>query len=460
MLVNLTLTPQVDASPSGAHPAPRWPKLALGLYLLGLGVLLARLTIGTVRAHTLARRAVNRAGRLTSASCAAPVTVGWLRPVVILPEQWLQWSPAQLEAVWTHELEHARRRDPLVPWLALFNRAAFWFHPVAWWIERELSALAEEACDTAVLEAGHDPREYSECLLHMARSVMQAGARVNLGMAMPGSSLPQRIGKILEGGRVPRASRARMASAVTACAVMSAALAAGTLAYTPQRAPLPRERQREFDSGEAKPGPHVLLAQSQSVPTARVPRDTGRRSDAPDYWLGPNDQVFVRAPQTVEIDGHPFRIDAGGNINVPLLGLVHAGGMTVRELEGDLVQRLREYLPEPHVFIAVLQFRAPPVYFVGAFKTPGIYPMQGSGRLIEMLSAMGGLGADAGGYIKITRQARFGAIPLPKAIADAEKNVSTVEISVDSLRADVSPAQDILLQAFDVVSVEPAASAK
>jgi beta-lactamase regulating signal transducer with metallopeptidase domain len=346
MLVNLTQMPRADAPPSGTHRASRWPWLALGLYLLGIGVLLARLTIGTMRAHTLARRAVNRAGILTSASCAAPVTVGWLHPVVVLPEEWPQWSPAQIEAVWTHELAHARRRDPLVQWLALFNRAVFWLHPVAWWIERELSALAEEACDTAVLESGQDPGEYSECLLHMARSVRQAGARVNVGMAMPGSSLQRRIRKILEGGSGPRISRARMACAVTACAAMSAALAAGTLAYAPQREPLAREQQRGLDSGsfntpevrsrEINPRPHpghigppVFLAQAHSRPAAQAGPDPSRESGAPDYLLGPRDQVLVRAPQAAEIDGQPFRIDADGDINLPLLGRVQAGGMTV-----------------------------------------------------------------------------------------------------------------------------------
>lgn len=76
---------------------------------------------------------------------------------VILPEHWRQWPQAQLDAVLTHEHEHARRRDPLVQWLALLNRALFWFHPVAWWLERHLSALAEEACDNVVLERGTSP---------------------------------------------------------------------------------------------------------------------------------------------------------------------------------------------------------------------------------------------------------------------------------------------------------------
>jgi BlaR1 peptidase M56 len=108
-----------------------WPRVWLGLYLLVASALLARLAIGTVRTQRLIRGAVRRDGRLIGSWCAAPITVGWFRPVAILPEHSHEWPPAQLAAVLTHELEHARRRDPLVQWLALLNRAIFWFHPLA-----------------------------------------------------------------------------------------------------------------------------------------------------------------------------------------------------------------------------------------------------------------------------------------------------------------------------------------
>jgi TonB family protein len=210
-----------------------WQSFLAGIYLLGFCALLARLVIGTVRAHMLVRRAANREGRLTSDSCAAPVTVGWLSPTVILPDCWRQWSQAQLHAVLAHEDEHARRRDPLVQWLALLNRAVFWFHPLAWWLEFRLSALAEEACDAAVLARGHDPFEYSEYLLEIARAMQRTGARVGvLGMAMPGSFLPQRIRRILEGLPAQRISRVRMACVATACAVVSTVFTAGAMDHS------------------------------------------------------------------------------------------------------------------------------------------------------------------------------------------------------------------------------------
>jgi len=198
------------------HYAFNW---VLGVYLLGLCILLLRLAIGTIRAN-----------RLTSATCAVPVTVGVLHPRVILPECSREWPQAQLDAVLAHEGEHVRRRDPLFQWLALLNRALFWFHPLAWWLERKLSGLAEEACDAAVLARGYDAREYSEYLLDLARSVQRAGKRINaVGMAMSGIGLKHRIRQMLSGVPVPRISRPRTACTVAMCAGAAAILAAGTL---------------------------------------------------------------------------------------------------------------------------------------------------------------------------------------------------------------------------------------
>ncbi len=197
-------------------------------------------------------------------------------------------------------------------------------------------------------------------------------------------------------------------------------------------------------------------AANQAPPIAgQAPRELPPDAIRPNYVLGPNDQILIRT-QAEEINEKPFRIDADGNINLPLLGRVHAGGMTLQELESDLTQRLREYIREPQVIIQVTQFRSAPVFFVGAFRTPGIYPLQGTRTLVEMLTQIGGTLPNASQRITITRRAEYGAIPLPNAVEDTGKKISTVEVSLASLRQNVNPAEDIILQPYDVISVERA----
>jgi bla regulator protein BlaR1 len=314
---------RLDNTSESSEPATRPPvsklqALLLGIYLLGLFSLLARLAFGTAAAHKLIRQAALRDGRRTSASCAAPVTVGWFNPTVILPEGWQQWPQAQLDAVMTHECEHAQRRDPLVQWLALLNRAVFWFHPVAWWLEWELSALAEEACDSAVLVRGYDARDYAETLMDMARAVMRSGSRVNIvGVAMPGGFLAQRIRHIVENVPAPRISRTRMACVVAVCTITCTAFAAGRLERTRQSPAAPANRPA-FDSVSIKlsksADPRMLI---QFQPGGRlVTTNLPVRvlvSTAYQLSLGMGRGAIVDAPDWIDSEHFDIEAKAEGN---------------------------------------------------------------------------------------------------------------------------------------------------
>lgn len=227
----------------------------------------------------------------------------------------------------------------------------------------------------------------------------------------------------------------------------------GVMAQTQQ--PTPGTPGQEQPAGQNPPASNP----GQTSPASQAPRELPPDSIRPNYVLAPADQILVRVnpPGSAdEINDKPFRIDADGYINVPLLGRFHVAGMSVQELEADVVQKLREYVREPQVSIQVTQFHSAPVFFVGAFKAPGIYALQGNRSLVEMLTQIGGTLPNASQRIKITRRAEYGAIPLPNAMDDQEKKISSVEISLASLRQNVNPAEDILLQPYDVISVERA----
>ena len=174
------------------------------------------------------------------------------------------------------------------------------------------------------------------------------------------------------------------------------------------------------------------------------------------YVLGPNDQILIRAVQVDEIGQTPYRIDAEGNIDLPLIGTAKAGGLSVEQLETELAKRLGAYVRNPQVSVTVVQYRSEPVFFIGAFRVPGIYSLQGSRTLVEMMSSIGGLQPNASRKITITRRLEYGPLTLPNAVVDKTANTSIVEIGMGSLHDNVNPAEDIVLQPYDQISVSRA----
>jgi beta-lactamase regulating signal transducer with metallopeptidase domain len=323
-------TAATTRTPGGRAPG----ELALiGAYAIGVFALLLRLGIGTVRAHKLRRTAVVQAGRATSARCATPITVGWLAPVLILPRGWERWSGPQLDAVLTHEREHARRRDPLVQWLALLNRAIFWFHPLAWWLERRLATLAEEACDAAVIRAGHSPQDYSGYLIEMARALRRQGRRVNVaGMAMPGSGLTRRMRHIFEESLMTRTPRTRVICTLAFCAMSSTIFASGILTHRPAAPATSAATAVEAQSpaAPAQPAPEtprtrveervkVVTVRPNAVRRVEVKPHEDETSDFSGTWTLVSSTYAGRGRGGTGVPGEPrevnVRISSGAPVN-------------------------------------------------------------------------------------------------------------------------------------------------
>lgn len=171
------------------------------------------------------------------------------------------------------------------------------------------------------------------------------------------------------------------------------------------------------------------------------------------YVLGPGDQVSIRAMDVDEISDKPVRIETGGLINLPMIGRFKAGGLTVEQLESEIVKRLKTYVQEPQVSVAVLEFRSQPVSVLGSVAQPGVHQLQGRKTLFEVLSLAGGLRQDAGHSIKITRSKDYGAIPLPTAADDSTGHYSVASVGVKSVMDARNPRENILIMPNDVISV-------
>jgi beta-lactamase regulating signal transducer with metallopeptidase domain len=197
-----------------------WSTLAIALYGAVTSFLLLRLVLGVVFSRRLLRAAhlihddrVTRRLRSHVYRCriksaphvvesdliSVPVSMGVLRSTILLPANWREWDDAKLNAVLAHELSHVARRDALTQRLSLLHRAIFWFSPLAWWLHRQLAAIAEQASDEAALSCGADRNDYARTLLGFFEALHASPGRVwwqGVSMAKAGQA-EQRLERIL-----------------------------------------------------------------------------------------------------------------------------------------------------------------------------------------------------------------------------------------------------------------------
>jgi uncharacterized protein (TIGR03435 family) len=137
-----------------------------------------------------------------------PGVLGIVQPVLVLPQGVTRnLTAAQMEAIVAHELCHVRRRDNLTAALHMMVSAVFWFHPLVWWIGRQLIVEREAACDEAVLEQSHCAMEYAEGILNVCKFYLEVPVACVSGVT--GADLKKRIAHILSGSTAQRLSMAR-----------------------------------------------------------------------------------------------------------------------------------------------------------------------------------------------------------------------------------------------------------
>lgn len=233
-------------------PPSRWPVLILALYAAGALFFLGRQLIGYFFACRLVRRSqlleIAEASTLKrffpsgakipdlrlSSLVRVPIVVSVLKPSIILPADWSAWKEEKLTAVLVHELSHVQRRDPLIRFLSSLNRCLYWFHPLAWWLDRYVNQLAEEISDDSALVAVADRREYAEVLLGFAVTASKGAGRVHwAGLAMASTShLGVRIERILRGQGAAANRLARRALVLLLIAAPLAALSTAAVELT------------------------------------------------------------------------------------------------------------------------------------------------------------------------------------------------------------------------------------
>ncbi|MBL7741801.1 MAG: hypothetical protein JNK14_21455 [Chitinophagaceae bacterium] len=100
----------------------------------------------------------------------SPVTIGFLKPVILLPVAAVSHlSIQQTEAIILHELAHIRRYDYLLNLVVRFIQTILYFNPFVKAFVRIIEREREKSCDEMVMQFQYDPYGYATALLTLEK---------------------------------------------------------------------------------------------------------------------------------------------------------------------------------------------------------------------------------------------------------------------------------------------------
>ena len=172
-----------------------------------------------------------------------------------------------------------------------------------------------------------------------------------------------------------------------------------------------------------------------SLPAPDTTAASGAYEGASDYRVGAQDLLEISVFGVEALDKQQARVNSNGQISLPLVGTVMAGGKTIPELEQELAARYRDgYLQNPQVTVFVREYTSQRITVEGAVKKPGIYPITGKTTLLQVIALAEGVNdqiADLGGIVVMRqvegkrmaavydlRQVRKGTVEDPQLYGD------------------------------------------
>lgn len=136
--------------------------------------------------------------------------------------------------------------------------------------------------------------------------------------------------------------------------------------------------------------PTKPAAASSGAPLTAAASSVAAPVAAPDYVIGPDDQLQVvfwrERDMSAEVAVRP-----DGKISLPLLNEVQAAGLTPLQLRDRLTEEAKRFIEDPTVSVVVRQINSRKVFVTGQVARPGPYPLLGPTTVLQMLAIAGGL---------------------------------------------------------------------
>jgi len=141
------------------------------------------------------------------------------------------------------------------------------------------------------------------------------------------------------------------------------------------------------------------------------------------------------------------RVGNNGDVYLPLVDYVHIAGLTLEEAQAVIEKRYADggFLRDPHITIFVDEYASQGASVLGEVTKPGIYPVIGDQKLLDLISAAGGFTDKSGSSVTVTHRNQPDkpvTVPLARNVSDnPESNVP------------VYPGDTVIVRKADIVYV-------
>ncbi|GAA0611186.1 polysaccharide biosynthesis/export family protein [Brevundimonas kwangchunensis] len=158
------------------------------------------------------------------------------------------------------------------------------------------------------------------------------------------------------------------------------------------------------------------------------------------YVIGAADKLKITVFQVADLSFDEIIVDPAGNLQLPLVGSVHAAGLTPLQLSVELERLLAErYIRQPRVNIALVEAASQKITVDGAVTKPGVYEMRGSTSLLQAVAMAEG-------------PTRTAALDSVAVFRQGEQGRMVAMFDLGAIRSGT--ATDPILQGDDIVIVD------
>ena len=192
-------------------------------------------------------------------------------------------------------------------------------------------------------------------------------------------------------------------------AIAAAALIGCASAPTPQ-APVARHRRLRFNrrmspASSAEDRVPSVASSPKNLERLQALWDARSKGTSTDYPIGIGDLLQISVPGVDDFKERTVRVGSEGNIDLPLIGTIHAAGIPESQLRDNLAKALEKYMYDPQVDLFVKEYKSRQVAVVGAVRAPGLITLSGAGEsILDVLTQAGGTTPEAADEVVIMPQ--------------------------------------------------------